>query len=71
MDATLAGTVDVFGTTENTRPPHSQNDMMMDWDDDDVSHSTWKTCVRDASWHPNAPVIAGRFTNSNTVGIGR
>src|SRR6266536_960230 len=25
MDATLAGTVDVFSATENTRPPHSQN----------------------------------------------
>jgi len=61
MDATLAGTVDVFSATENTRPPHSQYDMMMGWDDDDVSHSTWKTCVRDASWHPNAPVIAGKF----------
>jgi WD repeat-containing protein 23 len=71
MDATLAGTVDVFSATENTRPPHSQYDMMMGWDDDDVSHSTWKTCVRDASWHPNAPVIAGKFTNSNPLGIGR
>jgi WD repeat-containing protein 23 len=61
MDATLAGTVDVFSTTKNTRPPHRDYEIMGWGDDEDVSHSQWRTCVRDASWHPNAPMIVGMF----------
>lgn len=62
MDATLAGKVDVYSATKNTRPPHREYDMMGGWDDDeDYSHSRWKTCVRDASWHPNAPMIVGMY----------
>lgn len=62
MDATLAGKVDVYATTKNTRPRHREYDMMGGWDDeDDYSHSRWKTCVRDASWHPNAPMIVGTY----------
>jgi WD repeat-containing protein 23 len=62
MDATLAGTIDVYNATKNTRPPHREYDMMGAWDDDeDYSHSRWKTCVRDASWHPNAPMIVGMY----------
>lgn len=58
MDATLAGKIDVFGATKNTRPHRREDDMMMGWDDDEqASYSRWKTCVRDASWHPNAPMI--------------
>ncbi|KAF4630590.1 hypothetical protein G7Y89_g7547 [Cudoniella acicularis] len=57
MDATLAGTVDVYGATKDSRPP--TNDFgMMGWDDEgDRSQRVWRTCVRDASWHPNAPMI--------------
>ena len=58
LDATKAGTIDVKTATQNSRPkdpdlysPH--------YDYDDRSSGTWKTCVRDASWHPNAPMIAG------------
>ena len=63
MDATLAGTVDVFEATKNTRPPHRDYDMMGWGGDDDVSHSRWRTCVRDASWHPSAPMIVGMCFN--------
>lgn len=60
MDATLAGKVDVRQATIHSRPR-----------DPDLYSSTyempgrrnqgaWETCVRDASWHPNAPVIAGK-----------
>lgn len=59
MDATLAGTIDVGQSTVNSRPR-----------DTDVFASAyemrgemmWRTCVRDASWHPNAPVLAGRLS---------
>ena len=62
MDATLAGTIDVYNATKDTRPPHREYDMMGVWDDDeDNPHSRWKTCVRDASWHPNAPMIVGMY----------
>jgi WD repeat-containing protein 23 len=51
MDATLAGKVDVLGGTRNSRPPYGHN--MMD--------ARWSTCVRDASWHPSAPMIVGTY----------
>jgi WD repeat-containing protein 23 len=60
MDATLAGKVDVFNATKNTRPPEHVAGPWDD-DDDDVSFSRWQTCVRDASWHPTAPMIVGEY----------
>lgn len=61
MDASLAGKVNVQEATYESRP----------WDPDASTSSSgmgglrtggiWKTCVRDASWHPNAPVIAGEL----------
>ena len=54
MDATLAGTVDVYAGTQNSRPPFGGHDMMS-------GNTTWRTCVRDASWHPNAPIIVGMY----------
>lgn len=58
LDATLAGKINVTQATYQSRPR-----------DPDLYTSTqegskWKTCVRDASWHPNAPIIAGKFTGS-------
>jgi WD repeat-containing protein 23 len=62
MDATLAGTVNVYEATKNSRPRRSHFDMM-GWDDeDDGPDARWRTCVRDASWHPNAPMIVGTCT---------
>jgi DDB1- and CUL4-associated factor 11 len=55
MDATPAGVLDVFEATKNSRPAHRTYDMI-GWDDD-VIHNQWRTCVRDASWHPSAPMI--------------
>ncbi|GKZ81075.1 hypothetical protein AnigIFM56816_005586 [Aspergillus niger] len=63
LDATLAGTIDVGQATANSRPRDpdiftaayeirsSRSDVM------------WKTCVRDASWHPNCPVLAATSWN--------
>jgi WD repeat-containing protein 23 len=56
MDATLAGTIDVYGGTRNSRPPYGGHDMR--------GHAMWSTCVRDASWHPSAPMIVGMYLPS-------
>lgn len=59
LDATVAGKVDVKRATRNTRPPSDDDDdEFMDYHGRD--NGAWKTCVRDASWHPNAPIIAGK-----------
>jgi WD repeat-containing protein 23 len=65
MDATLAGTVDVYAATAESRPRHMQHGMLGGgWDDeDDGMHAAWRTCVRDASWHPNAPMIVASAWN--------
>jgi DDB1- and CUL4-associated factor 11 len=63
LDATLAGVIDVKEATQNSRPRdpdllarfHSVHDSEM------MSTGAWRTCVRDASWHPSAPIIAGTF----------
>jgi DDB1- and CUL4-associated factor 11 len=59
LDATLAGTIDVERATINSRPRHfdifaSAYELRAGRDE-----MQWRTCVRDASWHPNAPVLAG------------
>ncbi|KAF2022172.1 WD40 repeat-like protein [Aaosphaeria arxii CBS 175.79] len=63
MDATLAGTVDVLQATKNSRPRDSRSLA----DTYDFFHrdggGSWMTCVRDASWHPNAPIIAATSWN--------
>ncbi len=58
MDATLAGKIDVNTATHHSRP-RDPTLLTNTYETDDRSRGAWKTCVRDASWHPNAPVIAG------------
>lgn len=72
MDATLAGTVDVRTATSDSRPRHPHYSMMGGWDEDedDVMHARWKTCVRDASWHPNAPMIVASAWNGYGMSTG-
>ncbi|ESZ89583.1 WD domain-containing protein [Sclerotinia borealis F-4128] len=66
MDATLAGKVDVLQATEGTRPP-PENQWHGGWHDnlDEVDYSRWETVVRDASWHPTAPMIAASAWNGH------
>lgn len=59
MDATLAGKVNVYEATRNTRP--AEDERYVDRYNYSPSQSEWSTIVRDASWHPNAPVIAGMY----------
>jgi DDB1- and CUL4-associated factor 11 len=58
MDATLAGVVDVNKATAPPRPinPKTGRPNLKQ------GRALWKTCVRDASWHPYAPVIAGMLS---------
>jgi len=58
LDATLAGKVDVLKATRNSRP-RDPGLLAETYDFIGRNGSTWQTCVRDASWHPDAPVIAG------------
>jgi WD repeat-containing protein 23 len=58
MDATLAGKVNVLKATKNSRPrdPELQAETYDYWG---RNGGSWMTCVRDASWHPHVPMIAG------------
>ena len=58
LDATLAGKIDVQKATHNSRDryPNLYDDHGYG---DSRGSNRWQTCVRDASWHPNVPVLAG------------
>lgn len=58
LDATVAGIIDVGEASFNSRQRDS--DMFHPAYRMGRSEIEWGTCVRDASWHPNAPVIAGK-----------
>ena len=60
MDATLAGRVNVNQATHHSRPRDPELYASHYEPEGGRNGSVWKTCVRDASWHPNAPVIAGK-----------
>ena len=55
MDATLAGTVDVKNATMGTRAVDRRY-RLYHFDEP----GGWGTCVRDASWHPSAPILVGK-----------
>ncbi|KAL4860794.1 hypothetical protein BDV12DRAFT_204686 [Aspergillus spectabilis] len=59
MDATLAGTIDVGKATHHSRPRGRRFRDRLGGGGD----NQWRTCVRDASWHPNAPVLAATSWN--------
>ncbi|KAF4771361.1 hypothetical protein HAV15_004462 [Penicillium sp. str.  len=60
LDATLAGTIDVGQATLNSRPrdPDAYATAY-----EMSGEMLWRTCVRDASWHPSAPVLAATSWN--------
>ncbi|KKZ60406.1 hypothetical protein EMCG_00692 [[Emmonsia] crescens] len=61
LDATVAGIIDVGEASFNSRQRDS--DMFHPAYRMGRSEIEWGTCVRDASWHPNAPVIAATSWN--------
>lgn len=73
LDATLAGKVNVLKATKNTRPRDPEM-MAETYDYWGRNGGSWMTCVRDASWHPNAPLIAGIslfFSSSPSIPLAR
>ncbi|OAL56614.1 WD40 repeat-like protein [Pyrenochaeta sp. DS3sAY3a] len=62
MDATLAGKVNVLKATKNSRPRDPEL-LAETYDYWGRNGGSWMTCVRDASWHPNAPMIAATSWN--------
>lgn len=60
LDATLAGTIDVGQATLNSRP-HEPDIYTTAYEIRSRNgEMAWRTCVRDASWHPNVPALAGK-----------
>ncbi|KAJ4286293.1 hypothetical protein N0V90_013327 [Kalmusia sp. IMI 367209] len=56
MDATIAGKIDVLSATTSTREDEQGGKLPRFAR---RGPSSWTTCVRDAAWHPNAPILAG------------
>ncbi|OLN86087.1 LEC14B protein [Colletotrichum chlorophyti] len=65
MDATLAGTIDVRKATKNSRPIERRYRVYHGED-----FPGWNTCVRDVSWHPNAPLLAASAWNGFNMANG-
>ncbi|KAK1144877.1 hypothetical protein N8T08_004890 [Aspergillus melleus] len=63
MDATLAGTIDAGAATKNSRPQDPDIYTTAYELRSRSGEPMWRTCVRDASWHPNAPVLAATSWN--------
>lgn len=57
MDATVAGVIDVNAATLNSRPQERRQRFYHG-----ENFPAWRTCVRDASWHPEAPVLVGKWS---------
>ncbi|EED13777.1 WD repeat protein [Talaromyces stipitatus ATCC 10500] len=61
IDATLAAVIDVGAITSTHREPRELEDLAhWGWG---MSDNAWRNVVRDASWHPSAPVLAATSWN--------
>jgi len=56
LDATLAGKIDVGRATE-----HLRHRARSSYEEGFFGSDEFRTCVRDASWHPYVPMIAGTY----------
>ncbi|KAF1344752.1 WD40-repeat-containing domain protein [Delphinella strobiligena] len=68
LDGTLAKKIDVLAATKNSRPVEDER-YVDRWEVSSRS-TQWQTIVRDASWHPNAPVLAATSWNGWDHGLG-
>ncbi|KAF1982864.1 WD40 repeat-like protein [Aulographum hederae CBS 113979] len=69
LDATIAKKINVLKATKNSRP--RDPDLEMGFDNYFGGGGTnWQTVVRDASWHPHAPVIAASAWNGWGANLG-
>jgi WD repeat-containing protein 23 len=68
LDGTPRAQIDVQSATMNSRP--AADERYADRYDYYGRTGTWKTIVRDASWHPSAPVVAATSWNGWDHGLG-
>ncbi|KAF2767920.1 WD40 repeat-like protein [Teratosphaeria nubilosa] len=69
LDGTKASEpINVLAATKNSRP--ASDERFVDRYDYYGRGGVWKTIVRDASWHPSAPVIAATSWNGWDHGLG-
>jgi DDB1- and CUL4-associated factor 11 len=66
LDGSKKDEINVLQATRNTRPRHTAREEMFMYE---LQHgreggNSWSTCVRDASWCPTAPVLAGELFSS-------
>ncbi|KAI9163495.1 WD40 domain protein [Paramyrothecium foliicola] len=64
MDATVAGVIDVKRATTGTRQADRRTRLYFN------ETGGWGTLVRDASWHPSAPVLVASAWNGYNMGRG-
>ncbi|GAB0138665.1 hypothetical protein EsDP_00006891 [Epichloe bromicola] len=64
MDATLAGKIDVKKATMGTRRVDRHTRLYFE------EPTGWGTCVRDASWHPSAPMVVASAWNGYSMARG-
>jgi len=69
LDATIAAKIDVFAATKHAKV-FGSNGRRRRNQDMWSQGSDWGTCVRDASWHPYAPIIAASAWNGNDYASG-
>lgn len=63
LDGTVNSKIDVAKATKHTRPRGNGGDGAYMYELHSRQDNVWKTCVRDASWSPTAPVVAGKFSS--------
>lgn len=64
LDGTVKGKIDVLAETRDTRPKDTApSDHDFYWG---RNSNLWRTVVRDASWHPDVGMIAGKFFSTNS-----
>ncbi|KAL9114349.1 MAG: hypothetical protein Q9227_001771 [Pyrenula ochraceoflavens] len=68
MDGTVRGKIDVLAATKGSRARHSS--VVSALYDGGDGQGSWSTCVRDASWHPNVPVLAATCWNGYNMSAG-
>ncbi|KAK3394091.1 WD40-repeat-containing domain protein [Podospora didyma] len=67
LDATLAAKIDVKSTTRGLRPSPDRRYRVHQ---SRGTEESWLTLVRDAAWHPNAPLLVASSWDGPTMGAG-
>ncbi|RKF62162.1 LEC14B-like protein [Erysiphe neolycopersici] len=63
LDATIAGVIDVYKSTSDPHTSRLRGHLDPEAFTRIYDGEEWSTCVRDASWHPTAPIIVASAWN--------